>query len=552
MSKKMLFFTIFLLAALPVSLFAVKEVTLNIPTPNYDIPAILATPDEDGTYPGIVMVHGFGSEKNEVGNFYKRLAGKLADNGIASIRFDFPGSGDHALGFEATDINRMINDTFTVLNWFETQEIIDANKIGLLGFSLGGVVGSYVAGNDSRIKALGLWSTPGNLAVSQADLYQSVYPETLNNEYVEVDLGWRKINLTKEYFESIYSVFPLFEITKYYNPLLVVAGEIDELQPEYARQFAVRAGSFDVKLEIIPEGDHIYQVLTPDQTMAEGVIDLTNDWFIEKLYPPKQSEPFTFTVDKLEVQNENRAIPLVVTIPERDGDVPLALLLHGFGGSKDEGKGFVQLSEELAKSGIASLRMDFAGCGESKASFREYSLKSNMSDTKACLNYALENYNIDLDKIGLFGYSMGGAVSVLLTAELDHPYRSMILLAPGVEASEDSIQNTKNAIKEASKNGYVSMNWFGSVLEVDLDFYQGLLDAYDVFKTYDNTCETIVIFGDKDTIVLPEHSLAFASQMGVPAIMLPEADHGYGFYSDQPDVTEILTEITIGFYMKTF
>jgi hypothetical protein len=229
------------------------------------------------------MVHGFGSDKNEVGNFYKRLAEKLADNGIASIRFDFPGSGDHELGFEATDINRMINDTFTVLNWFEAQDIIDANKIGLLGFSLGGVVGSYVAGNDSRIKALALWSTPGNMAVAQADLYQSVYPETLNNEYVEVDLGWRKINLTKEYFESLYSVFPLFEITKYYNPLLVIAGENDGLQPKYARQFAVRAGSFDVRLVIIPEGDHIYQVLTDDQTMAEGVIDLTNEWFIEKL-----------------------------------------------------------------------------------------------------------------------------------------------------------------------------------------------------------------------------------------------------------------------------
>ena len=283
MSKKLLFFTVFLLAVFSMSLFAVKEVALKIPTPNYDIPAILATPDAVGNYPGIVMVHGFGSEKNEVGNFYKRLAEKLANNGIATIRFDFPGSGDHALGFEHTDINRMITDTKFVLDWFEKHGNINTNKMGLLGFSLGGVVGSYVAGNDERIQALGLWSTPGNMAVSQSDLYESVYPETLEKDYVEVDLGWRTINLTKEYFESRYSVFPLFEITKYTNPLLVIAGENDELQPEYARQFAVRAGSFDVRLVIIPEGDHIYQVLTDDQTMAEEVMNLTNDWFIEKL-----------------------------------------------------------------------------------------------------------------------------------------------------------------------------------------------------------------------------------------------------------------------------
>lgn len=283
MSKKLLFFTIFLLAVLSVSLFAVKEVALKIPTPNYDIPAIITTPDAVGNYPGIVMVHGFGSEKNEVGNFYKRLAEKLANNGIATIRFDFPGSGDHALGFQHTDINRMITDTMFVLDWFEKHGNINTDKIGLLGFSLGGVVGSYVAGNDDRIKALALWSTPGNMAVSQSDLYESVYPETLEKDFVEVDLGWRKINLTKEYFESRYSVFPLFEITKYHNPLLVIAGENDELQPEYARQFAVRAGSFDVRLVIIPKGDHIYQVLTDDQTKAEEVIDLTNGWFVEKL-----------------------------------------------------------------------------------------------------------------------------------------------------------------------------------------------------------------------------------------------------------------------------
>src|SRR6056297_717556 len=283
MSKKLLFFTVFMLVVFSMSLFAVKEVALKIPTPNYDIPAILATPDAVGNYPGIVMVHGFGSEKNEVGNFYKRLAENLANNGIATIRFDFPGSGDHALGFQHTDINRMITDTLFVLDWFEQHGNINTSKIGLLGFSLGGVVGSYVAGNDERIQALGLWSTPGNMAVSQSDLYESVYPETLEKDYVEVDLGWRKINLTKEYFESRYSVFPLFEITKYTNPLLVIAGENDELQPEYARQFAVRAGSFDVRLVIIPEGDHIYQVLTDDQTMAEEVIDLTNSWFVEKL-----------------------------------------------------------------------------------------------------------------------------------------------------------------------------------------------------------------------------------------------------------------------------
>ena len=284
MNKKITGFIIVILILLSVSLLGMKEIRVDIPGENYQIPAIVTLPGEEGAgFPGVVMVHGFGSEKNEVGNFYKRLAADMAGNGIASVRFDFPGSGEHARGFEDTDINLQVRDAYTVLDWFANHEKINNKRLGLLGFSLGGVVGSTVAANDKRIKALGLWSTPGNMAMSQLELYEQYYPETLKKEYVEVDLGWRKINLSKEYFESRYSVFPLYEIAKYENPLLIIAGEEDGEQPVYARQFATNAGSYDVTLRIMRGGDHIYHVLTEDQTMAENVIDITNQWFDQKL-----------------------------------------------------------------------------------------------------------------------------------------------------------------------------------------------------------------------------------------------------------------------------
>lgn len=282
MSIKRICSVLFLIAFISVSMFAMTETKVAIPGFEYDIPGIIAVPDGESPTPGVVMVHGFASQKDEVGDFYKRLAKKLADSGIASVRFDFPGSGDHTLGFEYTDINLQIRDTQIVLDWFASHEKIDSEKTGILGFSLGGVVGTYVAANDDRVKALALWSTPGNMANSQLDLYADYYPETLENDFVEVDLGWRTINLTKAYFESRYAVNPLFEITKYDNPLLIIAGEVDEKQPEYAREFARNAGNYDTRLVIIPEGDHIYQVLSGDLTMSEKVIDITNEWFIDQ------------------------------------------------------------------------------------------------------------------------------------------------------------------------------------------------------------------------------------------------------------------------------
>ena len=35
----------------------------------------------------------------------------------------------------------------------------------------------------------------------------------------------------------------------------------------------------DESLRILPGADHIYNVLTPDQTLAEAAITITADWF---------------------------------------------------------------------------------------------------------------------------------------------------------------------------------------------------------------------------------------------------------------------------------
>ena len=51
----------------------------------------------------------------------------------------------------------------------------------------------------------------------------------------------------------------------------------------WSRRMAVDTGSLDFMLRILPGADHIYLVLTPDQTLAEQVIKLTGDWFDDKL-----------------------------------------------------------------------------------------------------------------------------------------------------------------------------------------------------------------------------------------------------------------------------
>lgn len=256
----------------------------------------------------------------------------------------------------------------------------------------------------------------------------------------------------------------------------------------------------------------------------------------------------TFASEELQIENEGRVIPATLVIPEGKENYPLVVMNHGFAGSRNENGGFTKISEALAEAGIASIRCDFAGCGDSEADFTEFNLKNNMSDVNACLEYVLSNKPVDKENIGVFGYSMGGALTVLLTENEENPYKAIALLAPAVNRDEAFFADNENQLKEAKENGYYSLDWFGNELHVGADYYEGLKSSFDVFDKYDNTRDCIVIYGDSDTTILPEHSKAFADKMEVESVMIEGADHGYGMYSDQPDVTKKLIDTVTSFF----
>jgi len=55
----------------------------------------------------------------------------------------------------------------------------------------------------------------------------------------------------------------------------------------------------------------------------------------------------------------------------------------------------------------------------------------------------------------------------------------------------------------------------------------------------------LIVYGDKDVVVPAEVNKAVAAAYtAAKVVLVPEADHGYGFYSDQPDVS-VLVESSI-------
>lgn len=263
-----------------------------------------------------------------------------------------------------------------------------------------------------------------------------------------------------------------------------------------------------------------------------------------------------------EVKNGQRMVPCTIVMPKGEGPFPLVVLNHGHGGSRQENTGFPGVAKALAMQGIASVRMDFAGCGDSKSPFTENTLTNMISDSDACLAYVLKNMPVDAARMGVFGYSMGGRIAMLVAGGGESQYKAMALLAPAAENGAGVMasmmggpEGFADMEKKAndSPDGYVEYTTiYGQVQQLSKEWFLDMRETnpLDGLKF---TGPTLVLRGDKDTVIAQEVCDAAiealkAAGSAVEFILVPEADHGYGFYSDQPDVTKMVEEGIANFF----
>jgi uncharacterized protein len=263
-----------------------KEQRVEIQADGYVIPGTFTMPRRGkGPFPTVLLLHGTASSKDEVGNMYARVADKLSREGFASLRIDFAGCGDSKQPQTAFTFTEEVSDAKTALDWLSANSKVDPDAIGMVGFSQGGRVAATVAGTDSRVKALTTWSSWVEDGTKAYLLFggEEGYAKAKQDGHVVVDLGFRTWDFSLEYFEAMKASQPLKDIAGYKGPLLGIEGTDDFLWPQTKIQ-GLEAGSYEQVLHIIPGADHIFHVLTPDQTQADDVIDTTAQWFAQTLH----------------------------------------------------------------------------------------------------------------------------------------------------------------------------------------------------------------------------------------------------------------------------
>lgn len=110
----------------------------------------------------------------------------------------------------------------------------------------------------------------------------------------------------------------------------------------------------------------------------------------------------------------------VLHMPEKPlkARVPAVLFCHGFGGNKiGKFRLAVRQAEMLALAGVATLRIDFRGSGDSEGDFADTTIQTQLEDARAGLEFLLTHSQIDPNQIAILARSLGGAIATQLASE---------------------------------------------------------------------------------------------------------------------------------------
>lgn len=219
---------------------------------------------------------------------------------------------------------------------------------------------------------------------------------------------------------------------------------------------------------------------------------------------------------------------------------PLVILMHGVFSNK-EFPLITALADQLQAEGIATLRFDFNGHGESDGKFVNMTVPLEVKDAKAVFAYA-EKLDF-VSSISLVGHSQGGVVASLTAGDLKDKVKSMALFAPAAVLEEQSANGQMMGVHFDPDNipDYIEV-FNHKAGKAYLESNQ-TLEIYDHAKAY--TGPVCIVQGKVDKVVPFAYAEKYDNIYAKSDLhLLPTADHI--FSNDVPEASKI----GVSFFIK--
>ena len=168
---------------------------------------------------------------------------------------------------------------------------------------------------------------------------------------------------------------------------------------------------------------------------------------LKKMDKPTESKrtqmpkpPFPYRVEDVSYPNKAAGIRLAgaLTMPQGQGPFPVALMITGSGAQdRDETllghKPFLVIADALTRRGIAVLRIDDRGVGQSTGSQETATSQDFAGDVLAGVAYLKTRKDVDPKAIGLIGHSEGGLIAPMVAAKSADVGFIVLMAGPGTD-----------------------------------------------------------------------------------------------------------------------
>jgi uncharacterized OsmC-like protein/esterase/lipase len=198
-----------------------------------------------------------------------------------------------------------------------------------------------------------------------------------------------------------------------------------------------------------------------------------------------------------------------------------AIFAHCFTCSKNL-SAVINISRALNQRGIAVLRFDFTGLGNSDGDFSDSNFSTSIDDLVAAYEYLKNNYKAPAL---IIGHSLGGT-AVLKSSSIMKDLKAIVTI--GAPADPDHVQNLfKEDLDEIKKKGVATVSIGGRPFKIKEQLIQDL-ESVDLKETIASLKQSLLIFhSPQDDIVDISNAKKIFSLAKHPKsfISLDKADH---------------------------
>lgn len=227
-----------------------------------------------------------------------------------------------------------------------------------------------------------------------------------------------------------------------------------------------------------------------------------------------------------------------VTIPGPEGSFPTLVNLHGFGGNRMGFKSIhVAMARELAKAGIACVRYDFYGNGESDGEFEEMTFTSLLEDSEDIWAWTEAQSWCDRSRMILSGQSLGGFVAASAAPRVSE--KLLVLMCPGAGMWFGCAERSRELERKGIMYGDIDGLKFSHDFNYDLAKYNPFEDAKGA-----PTEKVLIIRGTADKLVDDRTCETYLSLYPEKSIYktIENASHNFSSIPHRKELHETIVE----------